>query len=68
MPIEQVTAFEYRGKVFTDEMKAIQFAESLVGEQIKADILGKGFTVAEWVRITETLIAHRETLSDLLSY
>lgn len=68
MPIEQITAFEYRGKVFTDEMKVIEFAESLVGDEIKADILGKGFTLAEWVRITETLIAHRRTLAELLSY
>jgi hypothetical protein len=66
--IQLVERFTYRGKEFPTEDEAIDYAESLVADAIKPAILGQGFTVSEWVKIAQTIIAHKGTLRDLLDY
>lgn len=68
MRIEPREMFGYRGRVFETQEKAVDFAESLVADAIKHDLLQRGFTVSEWVKISRTILTHRETLLDLLDY
>lgn len=68
MTIEEIEAWQYRGRVFTDKAKAEDYAEELVGLQIKQELLDKGFTLSQWVKVTETLINHRLILADMLDY
>lgn len=68
MPIEEIEAWKYRGRVFTDKVKAEDYAEELVGMEIKQELLDKGFTLSQWVKVTETLINNRSALAELLSY
>lgn len=68
MPIEEIEAWKYGGRIFTDRAKAEEFAEELVGAQIKQELLDKGFTLSQWVKIVETILSNRKQLASLLDF
>lgn len=68
MRIEPIEAFTYRGKTFETEAKAVDYAESLVADLIKPGLLARGFTISEWVKVSQVILENREALADLLGY
>ena len=68
MAIKSVEMFAYRGKVFPTEAKALDYAESLIADEIKAATFAKGFTLTEWVKISEVILAHRGMLRELMDF
>ena len=68
MAIEQIEAFKYRGMVFTSYEKAVDHAESLVSDLIKSAMLERGFTISEWVKVSEIILANRKQIIELLDY
>jgi|EndMetStandDraft_4_1072995.scaffolds.fasta_scaffold461095_2 hypothetical protein len=68
MGIEQVQMYSYRGRVFETRAKALDYAESLVTDLLKAPLLQRGFTISEWVKVCEVVLNNREELLILLDY
>jgi hypothetical protein len=66
--IERVTMYRYRGQTYPTAEKAIDMAENFVGECIKQDLFDRGFTVSDWVKIVEVILANRSALRELLDY
>jgi hypothetical protein len=66
--IEPVEMFKYRGKIFESEEKAVDHAEDLVGQAIKTEMLNTGFSVTDWVKVVQILIAKRKELRELMDY
>lgn len=66
--VEPVGAYAFRGKLYATHKEAEDAAQELVVNEIKADLLDKGFTVSEWVKVCDVLLAHRQRLSLFLDY
>lgn len=66
--VEPVGAYEFRGKLYRTQAAAEEAAQELIVNEIKQPLLDKGFTITEWVKICEVILAHRQRLSLLLDY
>ena len=66
--IQRVQKFELNGKLFNSESSAIEYAESIIADTIKKDILSAGFTLSQWVKISSIIIDNRHLLLECLAF
>lgn len=67
MKIERVTRFAVDGKEFESFAKAQDYIDGEVNKILTKDLINKGFSITDCVRVTETVLTNRVQIARLLS-
>lgn len=67
MKIERVSRFRVDGQEFATLAKAQDHVEGMIDKILRSSLVDKGLGHTQMIRVTETVLAHREILAILLS-